>query len=250
MNESTAGQKPFRILDLPQEIQDKIITYAYLYAYDTRTLELSYAGRPTSANYRGRRPNPRPLRFRDYSNWNLLMVNKRFAKSVRAIQDVTPIKLTIANDEEKGFTALQVLSSRGPRYDAIRAKVISADLRGINRDNGAGNLTHYLGLLKHTRLFPKLEKVTICYSATRRALDGNYWEDGQETAEFKKVWKIKDGSSDEDMVFPVDLFDLRGKASMIEETNDKLELFLETTFAWNASGRGIWCWSVSCMTYT
>lgn len=151
----------------------------------------------------------------------------------------------MSHDHKRGFTALQVVSSKGQEYDAFRAKVTKISLGTLDgRTRIASSLDHAYNLI--AAKFPNLQEVNVHYRSYRQVYQ--CYSDFSTTSEWEAldIAKHKEGACDGEMVYPLRKSRIAGLASALAE-RDKghVQTYFTHCCVWNAKGRGVYLWQVS-----
>ena len=112
--------EPFRFLDLPQELQDKIIEFHY----SKRQITLTY--KEDSASRRVRRlRRPVPVIATSGFSLDLLYTNKHIYATARYILAKAPVDLHVRGGSRRGMEVLSVLADdrTGAAYSTLREAV-------------------------------------------------------------------------------------------------------------------------------
>lgn len=233
--------KFFDFMKLPQELKDKIYGYYFTSREVTITFNRYYTGRGK------RRRRELNIVESPWSKPSLLLVNKDISQDVVSFCANMPNKLTIPHDKDKGLNALHLVCTLRRRFQTLRANVQELTLGGYDgRSRGYGLGDAFELVAAH---LPSIKKVTVPYNAMRQVFEG--YDDPTYTYEYQclDVERFRAGGDDDNLVYPVDLLDLKEMAAILENSGrGDVEVYLSSGVDWNAKGRGIYHWQVRSLT--
>ena len=224
---------------LPQELIDRIFEYYC----EMRNFSIGYRKEYIDDERRRYRFTMR-IMATSYTNASSWALNKKVYASAKRAYDIAPITLLVEHDYKKGYTALQVLSSNGPEYDALRNRVTVLRLSGGDgKTRIASSLTHAYNLI--ATKFPNLQQATVCYTSYRQVYES--YQDYSTTSAWEALDpnKHRAGDYDGDFDFPVRMLGVRSLAAALKDRKkDNIKAYLQHSCIWNAKGRGYYCTQV------
>ena len=239
---------PFRFLDLPQEIQDKIYPWVYAEKYDLGVYMIG------PLKDRGRRKRydheaePEDELIVDGSNYwydNLAQVNKKIREDSRkARQAAFKGALRVAWDED--YNGQAFLEFREDKWATLRSLVTDLSIGGMSGRSCVGLNEDFWDAMPV--LFPQVKTITVRYDVYRRQHVDRDMD--TETSEWKRVCSdgydddFDAGRMDDEFSFPADFLELRNLARVMENARG-CTIFLKTDVNWTNNRYHSVYWQVS-----
>ena len=168
MNDRAPKNSPFRFLDLPQELQDKIIEFHY----SKRQITLTYKEDCTRRRAL-KLQNPVPLIVTSGFSLDLLYTNKHIYATARRILAKSPIHLHVRGGSGHGVEVLCFLADEqtGTAYSSLREAVTTLLCSGYDWNWVSKDGLRSMYDLRR-RIFPNLQKFTLAGDGIAWSIEG------------------------------------------------------------------------------
>ncbi|KIV87134.1 hypothetical protein PV11_02702 [Exophiala sideris] len=221
---------PFRLFDLPQEIQNKI--YKHLYAEKYRASVLVADNRDYVREYR--QHGLRKKFYFNTTNYSVELACKKLRNDTHLLRkDAFNGHVQIKYHESYDWEALEKLCSGS--FVWLRTRVTCIEMAGLNGRSIGGNLFdastwEQLELLKH---FPQVRTIEIYYDITKY----NY-RDEMETTEWKRLQEpgseqaFLNGWRDNEFMYPATRLGVHGLMGYMELNSHECTIYMNVHVQW------------------